>query len=220
LLCPIPVVTAVAEKDVRSCHDVKRILLNTPSAAFTESKPGWLTAPPAPPSAPAPAAGVAPAPANRGAPVTNAPDSPQYLAWKKFPVGTKVTYENRLYTEVQPGTQQYARQRISQTTFQLQLVDADKASVTATKTTWDPRGGVNHSSNDLTYRAKEVAPPMELPGNPPPEKIQTTRGEETLVISGKSIHTDDRRDRAGALGTLPDGSGFGDGGFRVSGFGC
>jgi hypothetical protein len=104
-------------------------------------------------------------------------------------VGTKVTYENRLYAEVRPGTQQYARQRISQTTFQLPLVDAEKASVTAAKTTWDPRGGVNHSSNDLTYRAKEVAPPMELPGNPPREKIQTTRGEESLVISGKSIAT-------------------------------
>jgi hypothetical protein len=117
------------------------------------------------------------------------PDSPQYLAWKKFPVGAKVTLENRLYTEARPGTQQYARRRISMTTFELKSVDGEKASVSTAQTTWDLRGRVNHSSNDLLYRANDSAPPVQLPGNPPPEKIQTTRGEETLVISGKSIAT-------------------------------
>ena len=159
-------------------HDQLKVLdAAAASAAFTESKPGWLTAPP-PPAA-----------AGAAAPVANIPDSPQYLAWKRFPVGTKVTYENRLYNEVRPGTQQYTRQRISQTTFQLQSADPEKVTVTTALTTWNPRGGATHSSNDLTYRAKEAAPPIQLPGNPPPEKIQTTRGEETLLISGKSIAT-------------------------------
>jgi hypothetical protein len=172
-------------------HDQLKVLDGAAaSSAFTESKPGWLTAPtPEPAPAAGGTAGTAAPRSNGAAPVTNVPDSSQYLAWKKFPPGAKATYENRLYSEARPGTQQYTRQRISQTTFQLQSVDSEKVSVTTAQTTWNPRGGVTHSSNDLVYRAHEVVPPLQLPGNPPPEKIQTTQGEETLVISGKSIAT-------------------------------
>jgi hypothetical protein len=172
-------------------HDQLKVLDGAAaSAAFTESRPAWLSAP-LPEAAPAAGKTAATAiPRSDGAaPVSNAPDSPQYAAWKKFPPGARATYENRLYSEVRPGTQQYTRQRISQTTFQLQSVDPEQVSVRVAKTTWNPRGGVTHSSNDLVYRAHEVVPQIQLPGNPPPEKVQTTRGEENLVISGKSIAT-------------------------------
>jgi hypothetical protein len=168
-------------------HDQLKVLdAAATSAEFHDSKPGWLTAA-APPPASAPA-GAVPARPSGAAPVSNLQDSPQYLAWKKFPVGSKVTYESRQYFEARPATQQYTRQRISQTTFQLQSVDTERAVVTATTTTWDPRGAVNHSNSDFVYRAKDNVPGPQLAGATA-DKIQTTRGEETLVISGKSIVT-------------------------------
>jgi hypothetical protein len=131
------------------------------------------------------ASGLAPVPPQ----AESLSDSPRYHAWKKFPVGARVTYESRQYTEVQPGAGKYQRLRISQTTFQLNSIDAERAVLTSATTTWNPRGGVFHSTGDHVYKTKETVPPMELPGNPSPDKIQTTRGEETLVISGQSVPT-------------------------------
>jgi hypothetical protein len=100
-----------------------------------------------------------------------------------------VTYETRQYSEVQPGTEKYRRQRLSQTTYELNSVDAERAVLTSSKSTWNPRGGVIHSTNDHVYKAKEAVLPSPLPGSPTPESIRKTTGEEILVISGQTIPT-------------------------------
>ena len=136
---------------------------------FKESHPEWLTA---------------------ARPAEVLVDSPKYLAWKKFPTGTKVTLEDRLLMETRPGTDQYNRSRISRTTFQLQSIDADRAVVTWDSTTWPMRGGETQSSDKLTYKAKERPGTAQVPlGFAVSDGMQTTTGEETLVINGKKIAT-------------------------------
>src|SRR5579864_2809621 len=55
-------------------------------ANFRESNPDWMKMPIS---------------------ASNLVDSPKYLAWKKFPPGSKASYENDLLHEYKPGTNQY-----------------------------------------------------------------------------------------------------------------
>ncbi len=138
-------------------------------ANFRESHPEWLTA---------------------ARPAEVLVDSPKYLAWKKFPPGTKVTLEFRLLMETAPGTDQYTRKRISRTTFELQSIEADRAVVTYDSTTWHMSGGETRSSDKLTYKAKERPGTTQVPVSfAARDGRQTTTGEETLVINGKKIAT-------------------------------
>ena len=138
-------------------------------ANFRESHPEWLTA---------------------ARPAEVLVDSPKYLAWKKFPLGTKVTLEYRLLMETAPGTDQYTRSRISRTTYELQSIEADRAVVTYDSTTWHMSGGETRSSDKLTYKAKESPGTTQVPVSfAARDGRQTTTGEETLVINGKKIAT-------------------------------
>ena len=131
------------------------------SANFTDSHPDWLNGPKAEDSY---------------------VDSPKYLAWKKFPVGATAMYETRLLHEHAPGTNQYTRTRISQTTFRLKSIDDKRAVVVADSTVWRMNGTASTSQNELVYPAKE-SPGM----NPPPPPNES--GEEVLEISGKKFTT-------------------------------
>src|SRR5207248_10563395 len=86
--------------------DMRQIKVLQSAADFKESRPEWLNGP---------------------GPVTV--DSPKYLAWKKFQPGAAATYESYLFSEHQPGANQYTRTKISRSTFRLESVD-DKKVVT------------------------------------------------------------------------------------------
>ena len=141
------------------------------SADFRESRPAWLTG-----GAPVP--GMAPG---------NAPgnvDTPEYLAWKKFPPGTKVVLESRLLTEYSPGTDRYTRSLISRITMRLDSVDEQRAVVTTTSTIFERNGQSHESAPDqLIYPARRSPPARQ------DDTSTTTTGEETLVINGRKIAT-------------------------------
>lgn len=128
---------------------------------FTESRPDWLTA---------------------AKPAAALVDNPKYLAWKKFPPGTKVTYVDRLLSEYQPGTNQYTRNKISRSTGQLVTIDDKRAVIKWNSTVWNMQGGTSNSERELIYQAKE--PPGQS-GAP----AANESGQETLEISGKKIAT-------------------------------
>jgi hypothetical protein len=109
-------------------------------------------------------------------------DGPEYLAWKKFPPGTKVVLESRLLSEASPGTDQYTRTLISRITMHLDSVDDKGAIVTATSTLFPRNGQPSQSEPDrLIYPARKSPDPKD--------NSSTTTGEETLVINGKKIAT-------------------------------
>ncbi len=116
-------------------------------------------------------------------------DSPKYLAWKKFPPGSKASYDNSLLHEYQPGTNQYTRTKISHDTFTLVSIDGERAIVKVESTLSGKiagRTGPGTSSGDqLIFKAKETAPgaPVDDPST------TVTSGEETLTINGKKIAT-------------------------------
>jgi hypothetical protein len=129
------------------------------SANFTDSHPDWL---------------------NGSKPEDSYVDSPKYLAWKKFPVGTTVSYQTRLLHEYQPGANLYTRTKISLDTFRLESIDEKRAVVMVDTTVWHRTGGASTSQTKLVYPAKE-SPGM----NPPPPPNES--GDEVLEISGKKF---------------------------------
>jgi len=131
-------------------------------ANFADSRPDWLTAP---------------------LPVKTLVDSPKYLAWKKFPVGTTVSYETRLLHEYQPGANLYTRTKISVNTFRLESIDEKRAVVMVSSTVWHM--GENPRPSPET---KLVFPAKEEPGNLQIEKTNES-GEEAVEISGKKYAT-------------------------------
>jgi len=132
-------------------------------ANFKEAVPEWMKLPPA-------------------APPSTLVDSPKYLAWKKFPVGSKATYYLSMLHEFKPGTNQYTKTKIAINTFKLASVDDTRVLINEDSTTYRMNGSPLHSTNELRYKAKEPKAPED------PDSI-TTEGEETLSISGKKIAT-------------------------------
>jgi hypothetical protein len=132
-------------------------------ANFKESVPEWMKLPPAPPP-------------------STLVDSPKYLAWKKFPVGSKATYYLSMLHEYQPGTNQYTKTKIATNRFTLASVDDTRVVINEDATTYRMNGSPLHTTNELRYKAKEPKAPED------PDTI-TTGGEETLSISGKKIAT-------------------------------
>jgi hypothetical protein len=133
-------------------------------ANFRESTPDWMKMP---------------------MPAKNLADSPKYLAWKKFPPGSKASYETDLLREYKPGTNQYTKSKISRITLALQSIDDERVIVKAESTVSHMNGGDTNSSNELIFKAKEPQPGAPVDD---PTRITTT-GEETLTINGKKIAT-------------------------------
>jgi len=129
---------------------------------FTDSKPEWLTAP---------------------LPVKTMLNSPKYLTWKKFPVGTTVTYETRLLHEYQPGSNLYTRTKIAVNTFRLDSIDEKSVVVMVSSTVWHLGGNPRPSpETKLVFTAK--VSPEDLQQEKPNES-----GEESVEISGKKYAT-------------------------------
>jgi hypothetical protein len=143
-------------------RDQLKVLEGGIGTNFADSRPDWLTAP---------------------LPVKTLVESPKYLAWKKFPVGTTVTYETRLLHEYQPETNQYTRTKISVNTFRLESIDENRAVIMVSSTVWHM--GENPRPSPET---KLVFPAKEEPGNLQIEKPNEF-GEETVEISGKKFAT-------------------------------
>jgi hypothetical protein len=133
------------------------------SSDFRESRPAWL---------------------NGAAPIPATVEAPEYLAWKKFPPGTKVVLETRVLSEFRPGTDQYTRTLISRITMHLDSVDQQRAIVTAASTIFERNGQSRQSPPDqLIYPARRSPPGAQ------DNTSTTTTGEETLVINGRKIAT-------------------------------
>jgi hypothetical protein len=137
-------------------------------ANFRESTPDWMKLP---------------------APAGSLVDSPKYLAWKKFPPGSKASYDNYVLHEYTPGTNQYTRTKISRIILTLVSIDGERAIVNAESTLSGKiagRNGPDTSSGDqLIFKAKEAAPRAAMVDS---SRIVTS-GEETLTINGKKIAT-------------------------------
>jgi len=136
-------------------------------ANFRESTPDWM---------------------KLSAPAANLVESPKYLAWKKFPPGSKASYDNSVLHEYQPGTNQYTRTKISHDTLTLVSIDGERAVVKAESTVSGKIAGRNgpdtSSADELIFQAKQ---PAAAPVNDPSRSV--TSGEETLTINGKKIAT-------------------------------
>jgi hypothetical protein len=139
-------------------------------AGFRESSPEWMKMP------------------SGGA--TSVTDSPKYLAWKKFPVGAKASYESALLHEYKPGTNQYTKTKISNFTFTLESIDEERAVVrseTAISGKIAGRNGPDNTSSDqLIFKRRQLMGPS-APMDDPRQIV--TWGEETLTINGKQIST-------------------------------
>ena len=148
---------------ILSIRQLKVLDAAAASADFRESRPAWLTG---------------------GAPVPATVDAPEYLAWKKFPPGTKAILESRLLSEVSPGTDRYTRTLISRITMQLDSVDEQRVIVTTTSTIFERNGQSHQSPPDrLIYPARRSPPGRQ------DDTWTTTTGQETLVINGRKIAT-------------------------------
>ena len=140
-----------------------KVLNPSALANFRESSPSWMKLPPP-------------------APPSNLADSPKYLAWKKFPIGSKATYYLSMLNEYRPGTNQYTKTKIATNTFTLSSLDDTRAVIKEDAITYRMNGAPFNSTSELTYKARE-------PKAPEDPNTTTTQGEETLSISGKKIAT-------------------------------
>ncbi len=128
---------------------------------FKDSRPDWLTA---------------------AQPAEALVDNPQYLAWKKFPPGTTVTYVDRVLSEYQPGSNLYTRSKTARTTLRLDSIDDKQAILTVSSTVYQMNGRTSSSERQINYQAKQ--PPGQSGAAKPNES-----GQETLEISGKKVAT-------------------------------
>jgi hypothetical protein len=146
-----------------------RLIDRAELANFKESHPHWENVP---------------------LPKENLVESPKYLAWKNFPVGSKSTYRVRTLTETAPGSNRYNVLTEMIDSYELISLDAEKAVVRIKVDGGGKAGYQVHSSTDMTYKAKEAPAPKQNPtfigaGETP----VSTAGNEVLTISGKSVPT-------------------------------
>nr|AGT45847.1 hypothetical protein PPT_M1_02 [uncultured marine bacterium PPT_M1] len=109
-------------------------------------------------------------------------DSPQYLAWKKFPPGTTVAYVDRLLYESQPGSNLYTRSKTGRTSLRLDSIDDKQAILTVNSTVYQMNGRSSSSERQINYQAKQAPGQSE-------RRTPNESGQETLEISGKKIAT-------------------------------
>jgi hypothetical protein len=120
-------------------------------------------------------------------------ESPEYLAWKKFPPGSKAAYTIYGLNESKPGTNGYTQTKISNYTLTLGSIDDERAIVNYESTIWGriehgPEAGRNGPSSQSSDRRIIKAKQIEVPGTPVDNPTQiVTRGEETLVLNGTNI---------------------------------
>ena len=131
-------------------------------------------------------------------------DFADYLAWKKFVPGTKVTYMTRSFDAVAGATQWTNRPQWRES-FLLRSVMPDQAMLWRTETVYDTRTGTAHAPRDteIAYPAKIPKPDAAATQRvaaaeryalfgrylPPGTPAKTESGEESLRICGREIHT-------------------------------
>jgi hypothetical protein len=139
-------------------------------------------------------------------------DFPDYVAWKKFKPGAKVTYTTRLWRlqRNRQGVESFVPQVQHHHSYQLQSINTEQAKLWHTITIYNAYGAPNPSTDrELFYPAKYAPRPNPKPvsglarqsthGSPVPTSnfgygsVQTSApvesGEETVEINGKRIAT-------------------------------
>jgi hypothetical protein len=113
-------------------------------------------------------------------------DFSQYLAWKGFSAGAKVTYTFRALVPGRPGSNQLVPRPITgRQTYLLQSINDEQARLWLTERAYDLDGSA-HQPRDT-----EIAYPAKIPQRPSggPAVTLLESGQEKLVIGGKSIPT-------------------------------
>ena len=127
-------------------------------------------------------------------------DFPEYVAWRKFPAGAKVTYVNRVWNarfgaQFQPPAHPEWR-----SSYTLQSVNDDQVRLWFTETIFDTHGDQRPPRDtEIAYPAK--APVITDPNNtmllrlfasryaPVATSTPTEAGTETIVINGRALNT-------------------------------
>ena len=128
-------------------------------------------------------------------------DFPEYVAWKKFPAGAKVTYVNRVWN-ARYGSAQFQPPAHPEwrSSYTLQSVDDDQARLWFTEIIFDSHGD-QHPPRDTEIAYPAKAPVITDPNNtmlsrlfssrsaPAAEPAPTEAGTETIVINGRALNT-------------------------------
>ena len=127
-------------------------------------------------------------------------DFPEYVAWKKFPAGAKVTYVNRVWyarfgAQFQPPAHPEWR-----SSYTLQSVNDDQVRLWFTEIIFDSHGD-QHPPRDTEIAYPAKAPVITDPNNtmlsrlfssrfpPAATPASTDTGTDTIVINGRVLNT-------------------------------
>ena len=133
-------------------------------------------------------------------------DFPEYLKWKKFAPGTKVSYATRLWQPDRLSYQSPVRsnrlipEMQHHQAYQLQSINDEQAKLWFTETSHDRFGNVKPGRDtEIFYQAKAAKPAKPAPDAPAPAgyggvgakrtSAPIESGEETVQINGKPIAT-------------------------------
>jgi hypothetical protein len=126
-------------------------------------------------------------------------DFPKYLAWKKFPAGTKVTYVSRGLDIIRLGSEELMASRPSlRATHTMDAIDDQQAHVWIGEIVYDSPTGTAHPPHEteMLYPAKVAQSPRAAARQPASRRPaasgvpeSTASGEETLQIGGRAIAT-------------------------------
>ncbi len=113
-------------------------------------------------------------------------DFPDFLAWKGFPAGTKVTYVHRRMGRISATNNNLvAGKPMFRSIYLLNSIDDNVANLWQTEIVYDPDGTAH------TPRDTEIADPAKIPQ--PTQRVQAATpvgsGQETMVIDGRKIPT-------------------------------
>jgi hypothetical protein len=113
-------------------------------------------------------------------------DFPDYLAWKGFPAGTKVTYVHRKMGRISATNNSLvAGKPMFRSIYLLNSIDDSSARLWLTEIAYDPDGKA-HSPRDteIGYTAK-----IPQPTGRSPAKTLLESGQKTLMVNGRQILT-------------------------------
>ena len=128
-------------------------------------------------------------------------DYPEYLGWKKFAPGAKVSYARRNWQPAGPGSDRLVAGPVNYLrTFQLQSINAEQAKLWFGETFFDQSGKAKPPHEREEYYPAKYAPPTVAAATPlaPNSNLAigaeatsapTESGEEAIEINGKRIAT-------------------------------
>ncbi|HVY04647.1 MAG TPA: hypothetical protein VHB46_01600 [Burkholderiales bacterium] len=133
-------------------------------------------------------------------------DFPEYLAWKKFGAGARVTYAHRIWQPATPGSDRLVAGAVDNLkALQLQFIDAEKAKLWISSTLFDRAGkpkppqemeqgypakfAPRDPARFTTTEAASLQPASNLAMGSEPASTPVESGEETVEVNGRPIAT-------------------------------